>query len=256
MPATVYKLTQKSPQPKSMRRTEEIELATVYLELNSHVQPTWGQPVEPDAYITDLEGHILVPDDGADREVRVGTVSAHSVHLGEAYEDGVSWFDLLDARSADTAMYAVLIDPERSCYTEWIESTFEPFGSDLLILDRIRIEPEYRGLGYGLYAAQLMITGFASNGMVACVPAPYELLKGAAPREIGESRTKRDKPIPGWAAAEAKLRKHWSLLGFEQVPNSDVFALSLTGRRPSMETIMQRYFAGKRRRRSNAQLDA
>lgn len=101
MPATIQKSTHRSRQPKLIRQAEEIELATVYLELNSRVQPTWGQPVEPDAYITDLEGHILVPDE-ADREVRVGTVSAHSVHLGEAYEYGVSWFDVLDARNADT----------------------------------------------------------------------------------------------------------------------------------------------------------
>jgi hypothetical protein len=150
-------------------------------------------------------------------------------------------------------MYTALIDSDRSCYTEWVESTFEPFGSDLLILDRIRIEPEYRGHGYSLYAAQLMITGFASNGMVACGPASYDLLKDASSREIGDGPRNRDKRIPGSTAAEAKLRKHWSILGFEQIPNSDVFALSLTARRPSMETVMHKYFAGEQRRRPNAQ---
>jgi hypothetical protein len=72
----------------------------------------------------------------------------------------------------------------------------------------------------------------------------------------GGQPASRDKRIPGWTPAEAKLRKHWSLLGFEQVPNSDVFALSLTTRRPSMETVIHKYFAGKRRRRSNAQPDS
>jgi hypothetical protein len=86
-------------------------------------------------------------------------VSAHSVHLGEADEDGVPWFDVLDARDGDTAMYTDLIDSNGSCYSEWVESNLDPFGNDLLILDRIRIKPEYRGNGYGLYAAQLMITG-------------------------------------------------------------------------------------------------
>lgn len=80
MPSTTHKLTHRSRQSKSTRRAEEIELATVYLELNSRVQPTWGQSVEPDAYITDLEGGILVPREGTDGELRVGTVSAHSVH--------------------------------------------------------------------------------------------------------------------------------------------------------------------------------
>ena len=61
-----------------------------------------------------------------------------SVHLGEADEDGVPWFDVLDARSGDTAMYTDLIDSDGSCYSEWVESTLEPFGSNLLILERIR----------------------------------------------------------------------------------------------------------------------
>jgi hypothetical protein len=79
----MHKVIHRSRQSKSTRRVEEIELATVYLELNSRVQPTWGQSVEPDAYITDLEGGILVAREAADGELRVGTVSAHSVHLGE-----------------------------------------------------------------------------------------------------------------------------------------------------------------------------
>ena len=120
------------------------------------------QAVEPDAYITDLHGDILFAREDDD-EIPVGTISAHSVHLDKAAEDGVSWFDVSDARSGDTAVYIDLIDAEESGYSEWIESEFEPFGSGLLILDRIRIEPEHRGHGYGLYAAELMITGFASG---------------------------------------------------------------------------------------------
>jgi hypothetical protein len=125
-----------------------------------------------------------------------------------------------------------------------------------LILDRIRIEPKHRGNGYGLYAAQLMITGFASNGVVACVPGPYELLQNDPPSELGSRPALRGKQIPGWTAAEAKLRKHWSLLGFRRVPNSDVFALSLTTRRPSMATVMSKYLAGKHKRTSKAQVHA
>lgn len=224
MPVTKHRLNDSVRQALPTRREEEIELARVYLELNSRVQPTWGPSVEPDAYITDLDGEILVSRDGANDELRVGTVSAHSVHLGKAEEDGVPWFDVLDARDGDTAMYTDLIDSDGSCYSEWVESSLEPFGSDLLILDRIRIKPEYRANGYGLYAAQLMITGFAAGGVVACVPAPYELLDNAPPRDPATRPRNRGNQIPGWTAAEAKLCKHWSLLGFERVPSSDVFA--------------------------------
>ena len=64
-----------------------------------------------------------------------------------------------------------------------------------------------------------MITGFACGGVVGCVPAPHELLEGARPLALGEDDTPSDREerIPGWAAAEAKLRRHWSLLGFKKV---------------------------------------
>jgi len=85
-----------------------------------------------------------------------------------------------------------------------------------------------------------MITGFASSGIVACLPAPYELLKDAPPLRLGEEDTpsRREQSIPGWTAAQAKLRTYWSPLGFEQIPESEVFGLSLAARRPSMEVIV------------------
>ncbi len=249
-------MTHRPGRSKLADRIEEVELASVHLEIKAHVSSTWESGVEPDAYVTDLQGDILLPNPDADDDICIGKVSAYSVHFGEASEDGVSWFDVLDARSADTALYADLIDRNESWYTQWVEATFEPISSDLLILDRIRIEPEYRAHGYGLYAAQLMINGFASNGIVACVPAPYELLKDAPPRQSGENRrSSGDKRIPGWARAEAKLREYWSLLGFRQLPASDVFALSLTHKRPSMQEIMRKYVVSKRRAGSTTQVE-
>lgn len=176
-----------------------------------------------------------------DDATRVGSISGFYVHLEQAQEDGVPWFDVLDAHSADMALYLALIDPDDSCYTEWVQTNFEPFSSDILILDRIRIEPEHRGRGYGLYAAELMISGFGpSSGLVACVPAPYELLQNSRSLPADEAaRRRRDERIPEWRPAEAKLRKHWSLLGFRQLPGSDVFALSLVFQQPRMETIIK-----------------
>jgi hypothetical protein len=55
-----------------------------------------------------------------------------------------------------------------------------------------------------LYAAQLMINDCTSGGIVACVPAPYELFKDAPPLRPGDddSSTGSEQHIPGWTAAE------------------------------------------------------
>lgn len=103
-----------SPRTRPTNRGEGIELASVYLQLKTRVTPTWGVCVESDSYITDLGGDILLTQNDTDDEICVGKISAHSVHLGEAYEDGVPWFDVLDARSAGTAMYTDLIKAEHS----------------------------------------------------------------------------------------------------------------------------------------------
>jgi hypothetical protein len=43
MPSTKHKTTFRSLRAKPTDKAEEIELASVYLELNTRVQPTWGQ---------------------------------------------------------------------------------------------------------------------------------------------------------------------------------------------------------------------
>jgi hypothetical protein len=129
---------------KSVHR-KDVELASVRLGMESRVDAPWDGLAGPDAYITDLDGEILIPGEEDESEIVVGTVSGYSVHLSQADDCGYSWFEVLDARNADIALYADLIDVEESCYTDWVQSTFEPFGGDLLILDRIRIEPDHRG---------------------------------------------------------------------------------------------------------------
>lgn len=242
----------KQSQLKSVRKKEAIpvdtiELASVSLKVSANIWPTWADYVEPDVYITSLEADIMVAGDDLSQRVKVGTVSALLARLEKAAENGVDCVDVLDARSADTALYLDLFDIEQSCYSEWVQSTLEPFGKDLLILDRIQILPEYRGNGYGLYAAYAMISTFGpSDGLVACVPAPFELLQKHRSSSTSNRTLIRDEQnIPGWNEAQAKLRRHWGLLGFRRVPRSEVFALSLTLKQPTISAIMRAYLSRK-----------
>jgi hypothetical protein len=237
-----------SPASRTKRKrvaTQPIELAHVFLELTTSVEPTWDSH-EPENYITHLSGNVCISSDDSDCIV-VGTVSAFSVRLSNALDDGVSWFEVLDSYNDDIALYSALVEPDGSSYTEWVQSKFEPFASDLLILDRIRIKPQYRGNGYGLYAAQLVIQAFGPlGGIVACAPAPYELAQKRDRSSVaGAGSPENKEPLPGWKPAQAKLREFWSLLGFEPLPASDVFVLCLTARQPSMQDIIQKYFERK-----------
>ncbi len=173
----------KTSQVKSIPKKEPLPIDTIeppYASLNitARVWPTWTEYVEPQAYITNLEADIMLAGDDLSQRVKVGSVTALSARLEKAAEDGIECVEVLDARSADTALYIDLFDVEQSHYSEWVESTLEPFGRDLLILDRIQILPEYRGNGCGLYAAYAMISSFApSDGLVDCTPAPFDYCK-------------------------------------------------------------------------------
>ena len=225
------------------RAVDVIEPPSVSLNITASVRPTWTDYAEPDAYITNLEADIMVANEDFSHKKKVGTVSALSARLEKAAEDGVDCVEVLDARSADTALYLDLFDVRQSRYSGWVDRTLQPFGRDLLILDRIQVLPEFRGNGYGLYAAYAMISNFApSDGLVACIPAPFELLQKH--RASGNPALVRgNEDIPGWNAALAKLRRHWGLLGFRRVPRSDVFALSLTLKQRSIRTVMQAYWS-------------
>ena len=69
MPSPKRNISHRPRRSKSPDRVEDIELATVRLELKTRVEPTWGIGVEPDAYMTDLYGDILLPKDDADDEI-------------------------------------------------------------------------------------------------------------------------------------------------------------------------------------------
>lgn len=73
---------------------------------------------------------------------------------------------------------------------------------DLLIMDRVRIEPQWRGFGIGALSAAEAIRRLAAGCCaVACEPAPTD------------GDFENDKP--GYQAAQAKIAKVWESVGFE-----------------------------------------
>ena len=69
----------------------------------------------------------------------------------------------------------------------------------------------------------------SSVGLVACVPAPYELLRDRPLAAAGKPQ-RRSTRIPGWGEVQAKLRNYWSLLGFTRIPRTEIYALSMARR--------------------------
>ena len=131
-------------------------------------------------------------------------------HVGDTHIVAVDVYDtrdpfgLLDGEEADLGLIAETVfsagggrlDPE-------LDELLEPVGSRLLILNSVRLTPEWRGFGLGALLAGTAIKKLAGGGRAAvCYPAP-----------IGE----RDEDELSEAARERAIEaigRAWAQLGF------------------------------------------
>lgn len=104
--------------------------------------------------------------------------------------------DALDAAGSDEAAYLCLFQGGRLD-----DALLEGGGgSQLVVLDRVWVEPAWRGRRLGMLAAAEALNqlrGLAA--IIACFPAPFEEERGT----------------PEWDAAQARLEALWGRFGFE-----------------------------------------
>jgi hypothetical protein len=177
---------------------------------------------ELDNYVVRIHGTVSVTvfDDDDDHsrseEVEVGTVRASMYKLGQAFNDGLPGWDILDADSQESSEYMVLLgtDNDRSSVRDDIIDEFELSTAvpDILIVDRIVIEEPYRGHDLGLHAMRALLNVFGNSAvLVACTPHPIR---------------DEDEPAPSptaLAAAQRKLRAYWKRAGFKRFERTPIY---------------------------------
>ena len=189
---------------------------------------TWDG--DPSSYVVHVSGTIM-PIGGDDPEEEVGSVQAILCRLGEAMNDGVGWYDVLDSFS-ETAPYMELI--ERDDWSDKVQEVCEPLGNlDLLILDRMEVKARYRGNGFGLMAANSCMRAFGSGcGLVALKPFPlqYEAKVNPETKAHDPRAFQRDK---------MKLTRYWARLGFKLLENG-LMVMDTTSTRPPMSQVLRK----------------
>src|SRR5689334_12358625 len=90
------KLVHSSPSTEQKEVDDDI-IYTLDFTLHS---PVSDMGMEPDDYVTDIDGTILAHEEG-DKGVPVGRVRAFRAYLGDALEAEVSFHDVLDAHSQE-----------------------------------------------------------------------------------------------------------------------------------------------------------
>lgn len=166
----------------------------------------------------------------------IGSVKLLRIDGGRALNEGENLWDACDAHSQEAAdLYRVLFrrgyDFKRS-----IERMFpDAMSPDVLLIELIRLVPQARGRGLGLRAARRAMDAFESHyGLVVVQPFPLQF-------NAHERKHRDDPDLATFDCSEqtalAKLRRHWSQLGFERLGRSDYFALSPTVRTTTIRDL-------------------
>ncbi len=169
-----------------------------------HRQPWWFDAnSEPERWQVSADVH----DDG-DTEVvsHVADIDIVLVDIGPTADP----FGVLDGEDADLGLVAeALFDPATSRPVPEFDELVEPAGERLLVLDSVRLAPQWRGFGLGVLLAGTAIRKL-SGGVraAACYPAPLGEAGDADREEEPEEAAER-------AVAMATLSEVWGQLGFE-----------------------------------------
>lgn len=181
---------------------------------------------EPSRVLREIRGNIFdyANDDG--EEQILGSVDALLASQSRALDEGIDFADAMECLSASTLKCCeALYDLE-----DWNEAVEQLYGIQLLdgnvlYIEKIELQPEYRGKGIGAQVVRETIGTFASAGvsLVACEPFPLQYSNWD---ELDEEYT-RLRAEPGFEekrlAAFARVEKFWIDLGFRKVPNGSGF---------------------------------
>ena len=207
----------------------KIDYSDVSIRLNlSTSLTTWDG--DPSSYVVHVSGTIVFIG-GDNSEEAVGSVQAILCLLGEAMDDGIEWYEVLDSFS-ETAPYMELFEGDD--WSDQVQEVCEPLGNDLLILDRMEVKERYRGNGFGLMAANSCRRAFGPGcGVVALKPFPlqYESKFNPETEAAHDPRAfQRDK---------IKLTRYWARLGFKLLEN-ELMVMGTTSKRPPMSQVLSK----------------
>ncbi len=199
--------------------------------------------VEPDQYTDTITGEVNVTQGGA--EERIGTLHAYRLRRDLAAAEGVSFFDIADAFSAQAFDYLLEVFDERGNVRPDVERLLgeELIGGPVLMAHTLQIDPAHRGCQLGYAVINSFIETFQPGvGFVIARTAPIAP-PGLRPDETDTPEYRRRR-----ARGVQKLREYWEMFGFIPLAaDSEFVAMNLWRRRPSLVQAIRAWRSRKRR---------
>ncbi|MHC4776947.1 MAG: GNAT family N-acetyltransferase [Planctomycetota bacterium] len=193
-----------------------------FFEINFEVFPVDLTDAGDEEYSCGIRGNITrtpaTPDNDhdEDREEKIGTIHATLFRTRDAFNNGEpSLYDIFDALSEDSetlyhAVFGTDEDGEEGVTGAVRDTLPECYGWNVLGIDRVGVEPEYRGKGIAEAAVKRLCQIFGSGAIVAVqsFPLAYE----------ADAFSNLD-PAGGTDEDKARGLRFWQKIGFVVSPN-------------------------------------
>ncbi len=169
--------------------------------------------------VVEHHGRIIVSndEDGVD-DIVVGDVLAQRVLATAALDSGFEPYEVCDAKSAELEEVAAAVyNPASTDFRRSVLRSHAPDALDILYIDRISLEPAYRGKGWSLRIVARLIN-VLGVGCGLIVGKPFPLV--AHDDTLGGNRA------AALNAGQRRLRRHWQRMGFERLGRSAIYALN------------------------------
>lgn len=190
---------------------------------------------EPSRFLITFSGTIyqrLEPNDENDDEENeeiVGHVELILVRREQIWNEHESLFEAMDSLSSETCeCYESIFDVRTGDWKQAILSLYkpeEPMHPDLLFIQKLELQPEWRGKGIGSDVVEQIVFAMGSMcGLVCCKPFPIEYTGWQEPYKNGavespEDRSKRLKMF-------RRVRSFWLSQGFLKVRGTEFVVFS------------------------------
>jgi hypothetical protein len=188
-------------------------------------------------FVHQFIGDILQIDQD-DKGRKIGEINLTVVDIAGGVQAKLNPFEIIDGVDQDLYNHGAVIFDENGDVLPQVKRAIpdaEWIGR-LLILNRMKIEPEFRGRNLGLLAARQAIQFFGHACLVLAKPFPVQFSGFQDPNWVAPAGV-TDK-VTDFLAAQNKLQKYWKKLGLKRIGRTQYFGMDGTESLPPIGELL------------------
>jgi hypothetical protein len=188
-------------------------------------------------FVLTIRGTVYGEPDGVELDgvrPKLGSLRFYIIQVGNAYNEGTSLRSVFDTYQQTMDAGCAIFDDSFENFCPWIRRRFDDAypSDDLLLLDRLTLDPVVRGQRLGLAVIDRTIRDWSKGcSLVVMKPFPLQYEGGWNEKNVTELK------LQGFRARKTeafkRLREYYVRLGFERVGRTDFYAPCTHHKRPS-----------------------